>query len=324
MLQYLVVLLDDTSISYCHNDNECIESNLMPLDILRKGILFGMKENLMIQFVYPNYDIPQEYKEVIESIDHSNIMSTSFTDDADVIVMDGTSNIEACHFNYSTSLVLRLTKREFFEHSSIIESFVGTSRRLNIIIKDIESFIDEDYKKYKDILLSLNHTIVNLYKKGDRPQINLLTDRIMLDSMNNCGAGDTSICLAPDGNFYVCPAFYQVDSSKEYGLGRCKFSIGSLNEGVQIPNSNLYKLDFAPICCECDAFHCKRCIWLNRKLTYEVNTPGKQQCVVAHIERKASMALLKELQTKTSLFKDKNIKDIDYNDPFDKLLKMRY
>ena len=46
------------------------------------------------------------------------------------------------------------------------------------------------------------------YVQGGNPQLNLLTDRIMLDRMNNCNAGWESITLASDGKFYVCPAFY--------------------------------------------------------------------------------------------------------------------
>lgn len=52
MLQYLVILLDDTSVSFCHYSNPIKERRLMPLDILKKGILWAMKENLMIQFVF--------------------------------------------------------------------------------------------------------------------------------------------------------------------------------------------------------------------------------------------------------------------------------
>ena len=32
-----------------------------------------MKENLMIQYVYPDYELPKEYETVIESIDHKKI-----------------------------------------------------------------------------------------------------------------------------------------------------------------------------------------------------------------------------------------------------------
>jgi len=323
MLQYLVILLDDTSISYCHYDNQIKEKKLMPLDILREGILFGMKENLMIQFVYPEYDIPKEYSDLIETIDHSKIKPSTFTKEADVIVFDNVFSFKSHELEYSSSVVLRLSKNQLFDYSKLIGSLIGKVRRLNIVITDVESFNNADFQRYTEILDSWNDLIVNLYIKGERPQINLLTDRIMLDNMNNCGAGDTSISLAPDGHFYVCPAFYHIDKEKEYGLGKCKFTIGSLYEGVKIANSNLFKLDFSPICSECDAFHCKRCVWLNRKLTYEVNTPSKQQCVISHIERKSSIALLKEISKKTGLFSSKHIKELDYYDPFEKLLKSR-
>ena len=72
-LQYLVILLDDTSVAYCHADNPLKERNLMPIETLKKAILFGMKQNLMIQYVYPEYELPAEYDETIESIDNLKI-----------------------------------------------------------------------------------------------------------------------------------------------------------------------------------------------------------------------------------------------------------
>ncbi len=73
MLQYLVILLDDTSMAYCHAENPLKERNLMPLDMLKEAIFWAMKENLMVQYVYPNYELPDEYNEVIERIDHVKI-----------------------------------------------------------------------------------------------------------------------------------------------------------------------------------------------------------------------------------------------------------
>ena len=55
MIQYLVILLDDTSVSFCHYKNDRKKRNLIPLDTLKTGIIYAMKENLNIQFVYPNY-----------------------------------------------------------------------------------------------------------------------------------------------------------------------------------------------------------------------------------------------------------------------------
>ena len=55
MIQYIVILLDDTSVSFCHYSVERHEHRLIPLQTLRAGILYAMKENLNVQFVYPDY-----------------------------------------------------------------------------------------------------------------------------------------------------------------------------------------------------------------------------------------------------------------------------
>ena len=89
MVQYFIILLDDTAVSFCHYGNNRKERRLMPLETLKAGILYGMKENLNIQFVYPDYDLPEEYATVIESIDHSKIKPASKADGADVTVIDG-------------------------------------------------------------------------------------------------------------------------------------------------------------------------------------------------------------------------------------------
>ncbi len=51
-------------------------------------------------------------------------------------------------------------------------------------------------------------------------------------------------------------------------------------------------------------------------MTYEVNVPSRQQCLMAHVERNASMELLEEFH-KLGILKDKNIEPISYLDPFD-------
>ena len=88
MLKYLIILLDDTSTSYCHYENEKSERKLIALEDLKAGILFAMKENLMIQFVYPDYELPQEYKETIHAIDHSKIVPVGSAENGDVVVLN--------------------------------------------------------------------------------------------------------------------------------------------------------------------------------------------------------------------------------------------
>lgn len=329
MLQYLVILLDSTATSYCHYENTCHEKKLIPVEDLKQGIFYGMKENLMIQFVYPDYELPQEYKNVINTIDHSDIVSSSCEDDelrknADVIIYHDWVGIQFSSFDKDGIYTLRTNKEDLFDRYKLLKSIISSTRRLNVVITDIEKFTEEDFKKYKEVLEFLSDVLETCYVEGKSPQLNLLTDRMMLDGMNNCNAGNENITLALDGKFYVCPAFYfsgKCDGN-EQSLGEvCQkgYSIGSLKEGLDIKNPQLYKLDHAPICRKCDAYQCRRCVWLNRKTTCEVNTPSHEQCVVAHLERNTSRKLLNNIRKHGSFLSEhEEIKEIDYIDPFEK------
>lgn len=323
MVQYLIILLDDMSTSYCHYDGKTGTSNIISLEVLKSGILYAMKENLTIQLVYPDYELPQEYKETIDGIDHSDIVSSQCQDkalknQADIIVFNDWTNIDSYEFQNNTACVVRATKAELFERYLLLKDVILKIARLNIVITDVDTFTDEDFDTYKKLLTDLSEHIEKLYVDGKSPQLSILTDRMMLDKMNNCNAGWENITLAPDGKFYVCPAFYLADDDEDFGLGKTKYSIGDLENGLDIKNPQLYKLDHAPLCRNCDAFQCKRCVWLNRKTTYEVNTPSHEQCVVAHLERNASRELLVNIRKHGEFLPGKDeIKEIDYLDPFD-------
>jgi len=315
MIEYLIIQLDDMSTSYCHYENPKRKENLIALDTLKLGILFAMRENLMIQFVYPDYKLPHEYKESIESIDHSKIVPSHsrdeiLNDEADVVVFRDWTSFSLGKFEEGRSYVLRTTKTELFDKYLLVNDVLTKVTRLNIVITDVESFKEEDFVQYKHVLEELSKHLETLYVDGKTPQLNLLTDRMMLSTMNNCGAGETNITLAPNGRFYICPAFYYEDE---------KDFIGDLEHGVNIKNKQLYKLEYAPICRHCDAYQCKSCVWLNRKTTLEVNTPSHEQCVVAHLERNASKVLFDGIRKHGMFLQDYDIKEIDYLDPFEKI-----
>lgn len=301
MLQYLILLLDDTSTSFCHYTYPEKERRLIPIDVLKKGIRFGMMENLTIQYVYPDYKLPEEYVEVIESIDHSKIKP--FKEDADVLVLEGFADIDA-----EVPVVLRVCKEDLFAHGEKIIAMLDKTSRLSIVVTNVEKCMEDDFEKYKALLEKISQKVEQLYVAGKTPQINVLTDRMMLKEMNNCGAGDTNITLAPNGKFYVCPAFYYENDADD---------IGDLEHGLNLKNNQLYKFEYAPICRHCDAYQCRRCIWLNRKTTLEVNTPSHEQCVMAHLERNASRKLLLSIREHGIFLPEMDIKEINYLDPFD-------
>lgn len=303
MMQYLIILLDDTSVSYCHCDNPYNERRLINIEDLKASIFYAMKENLMIQFVYPDYDLSQEYIDVIDSIDHHDIKPVRCRE-ADVYVIDDIKN----EYMPQDVMILRVTKSQLFESFEEISNLLKVVKRLNVVITDLETMTDDCLGQYNVLLDKLSVIVKEEYLKGRAPQFNLLTDRMMIDTPNHCNAGVENITIAPNGKFYLCQAFYYSNPAD---------NAGDLASGLDIKNQQLLRLDHAPLCRHCDSYHCRRCIWLNRKTTLEVNTPSHEQCIVAHTERNASRRLLTSIREEGQFLQEMNIPEIDYLDPFD-------
>lgn len=323
MLQYLIIQLCDTSTSFCHYNNDKVKPHLISLDDLRDGVKFAMKQNLMIQFLYPDYELPVEYKNVINSIDHNDIVpstceDSSLRDNADIVVMSDWTALRYYDFRDDSIYVLRTSKNDLFDRFNFIKDVLKKVYRLNIVLTDIESFTDSDFKKYNKILSGLADEVAESFINESGVQLNVLTDRIVLSRMNNCEAGNSHLTLTPDGKLYVCPAFYtehRVNHDEKYP--EYDFCLGKPQSEVTIPNANLYKLEYSPLCRTCDAYHCKRCVWLSKKLTQEVNTPSHEQCVISHLERNMSRGLLDKIRNSNESLSAIEIPEITYLDPFD-------
>lgn len=300
MLKYLIIILDDSSVSYCHYSNR-VDRKLISIEDLTSGIIWAMKENLMVQMVYPEYELPKEYLSLIDSVDHIDIKPIA--KDADVSIINGIDELLKSE-NLQSHVILRLSISELINNVSAI----GHYSELNIVLTDIDKTDESTLDAYRQAMLSLSDIVCDRMCHGEKVAINILTDRLSLSSMNNCNAGGESLTLAPDGRFYVCPAFYYDND----------YSIGTPKDGLDIKNPNLYKLSHAPICRDCDAYHCKRCIWLNHKMTREVNTPSHEQCVISHHERLASRLLQENLAKAGIKNTGAIISEIKYNDPFEK------
>lgn len=304
MLTYLIILLDDSSTSYCHYEMNRKEHRLISIEDLKAGIVWAMKENLNIQFVYPDYELPEAYKEAIESIDHTKIKPLGQADEADVIVLKSWED----EVPEGATCIIHSSRQELAGHIVTLKEWLGRLARLNVVLTDVETFTDKEIDSYKQTLESIADIVVEMYQTGKSVQLNLLTDRLILKEMNNCHAGVNNITLAPNGKFYLCPAFYHEDGSQ---------SVGDITTGLDIRNQQLLQLDHAPICRVCDAYHCRRCVWMNGRLTGDMNTPSHQQCVVAHIERNASCYLQRKLEEAGIQLRDSQpIKEQKELDPF--------
>ena len=87
MLQYLVILLSDKSVPFCHYENKNT-GNLLSLNGLKDALRFSMLENLSVQYVFPEGGLPAEYLSVIEEVENVKIMpaNSPYADKADVLI----------------------------------------------------------------------------------------------------------------------------------------------------------------------------------------------------------------------------------------------
>lgn len=309
MMKFLIILLDGNCPSYCTYEKSEVQDGLMPIEILIKGIHYALIENLYVQVVYPDYALNEEYMAVLDSVDKICMASVQSqnANSADVFVVEHWEDLPQLKCNSEGTYILRSSKISLFEQYELLIEFIKKVRRVNLVLTDIDTFTDDDFSRYKVILRDISDSIGNRFQKdGILSEVNVLTDRITLEQMNNCNAGIDSITLAPDGNFYVCPAFYYEEKP-----------VGNIYSGLCIKNQQLLMIDNAPICSQCDSYQCKRCVWLNKKTTLEINTPSHEQCVVSHIERNASRELLIRLK-ESGYQTDSKIKRIEYMDPFEK------
>lgn len=310
MLKYLVIQLADDSTSYCHFNNDAVSEQFMPIDTLKAAIRFGMVENLNIQFVYPKRALPVGYSDVVETIDHTKIMPAGAAeiDKADIVVYNSIAELDDSVLHPLGIVILRINRQEITELPRIYNSINGKCNRLNVVITDIDKFVDGDFDTYKNVLMTIGAVVKEESVNKTCTQLNLINDRMLLQAMNNCNAGNESITLMPNGKFYPCAGFYFDNPDEDFG---------DLSRGVAVKNMHLFKLANSPICRNCDAYQCRRCVWLNRRTTLEVNTPSRQQCVVAHLERNESGKILTEIRKNIDYAPGVSVQEIDYLDPFD-------
>jgi len=309
MLKYLVILLSDDAVSYCHYDSSS-QKSLMSLDDLKESIFYAMKENLSIQYILPEQRVPEDYQNVMRDMPGYLVSSATgeMVEFADVIVHNEIETFEADTFDGDAARILRITKDSLYDSLDVIKDKLHFGKKISIVLTDINKFKEQDFVKYHRVMNDLVDATLECLKKGINVQLNTITDRLVLTEMNNCNAGVECITVAPNGKFYLCPAFYYESQDN---------SVGDPQNGLEIKNSQLLKLQYAPLCRRCDAYQCRRCVWLNRYTTLELNTPSHEQCVVSHIERNASRDLMQKAREVGNFLPGRQIPEIDYLDPFD-------
>ena len=319
-MKYLLVPIDRSSVSFCYYENPFVGSDPEPIpgEILQRAVDYAQAHALTVNFLYGRTDPPVSHRSIIESVNHAKIvplpLAKMYPDSIVVIESREIEEAATAGLDQERNVIVRLGSERLPQLATTLPLLFGAFQRLTLCLTGLESITEEELEVYGQQLLILSGVAAELYHRGHVFELNVLSDRMILDKMRNCGAGIEHLTVGPDGRMYLCPGFLYDNP----GL-----SVGNLIDGIQIPNSELLRLDHAPMCSVCDAYHCKRCFYLNKKLTLEINTPSRQQCMGSHKERNTAAQFLTLLQDMPAFSVMKPIPAIDHLDPFEVLDRLK-
>ena len=302
MISHLIAVVAQNAPSFCHYAEMPITDTaprLMPYPVLDALLQWSNQRNIAVNFLQGSDPLPPEHDAAIEHAGHPRIVPIALADryPAAVIVAGPPDYPFLTELAPSDArvLILRARAADLPQLPDLIATALPRSRRLNLLLERPDEFGEKDLSAYRTSLASIAETLREHYLDGRARELSVLSDRLMLSQPNDCGAGERHVTVGTDGQFYLCPAFFHA-RDQEYVSG--DFETGPLDR-----NPELFCRDRAPICRECDAFQCKRCLYLNREATLEINTPSREQCVVAHLEREASIRLRHLLVRENEIFR---------------------
>lgn len=300
-LKYVNFITSDNITPHCGYQATEKGYDEMPGDVLEKGIRFCKENNLVPMFLGKcNHNLCEDKDHFFELLSaneqHPQNNFISIFDNCIDSAGEG-----------SDVTILLVDK----EHIGDIFSFcAGLSKykvRTNLFIQDLQNWGEDDIAEYDAQIVLLRELIEGCINEGRNYHINILSDFVYLQKPRDCGAGTTSVALAPNGKFYICPAFY-FESEDNY--------IGNLTEGIKSIDKKFRLRSLSPICSYCDISNCSRCLYLNKKLTNELHIPPKVLCRINSIHRREAEKLKGFMAGKGLLPLDNKDRT---EDPFDRI-----
>lgn len=311
--KHLYFIMADDAVECCsYNSNNTSEIS-MSKDVAQHGLEFCEKN------FYKPVILNSKSQDRILNLDNLSDISRIELSQKDIelpysnydkyVVIDPE---EIDEFQGNEIVLLNVYEESFPKLAQMVTKLLPMSQRINIIFKF--EFDEKLANIYKQQLEEITVQIISYLKQKEFKEINVLTDRLFLNEMNNCNCGVDNYALAPNGKIYICPAFY-FNMPEEY--------VGDIETGIIKHNmENMLSLSNSPLCTRCDAYQCNRCVLLNRKYTREFNVPGAAQCIKSHVERNASMELLKILRRENIQYgADIEIRPINYSDPIEGIIE---
>lgn len=273
--KYLYILTGKNMPRYCQYNNDYDNGAVMSSYILDIAEQFCINNNF-IPVIVGDMEIDYPHYAIRKNVSNDTPFQVIVAEDKDCNVFE--VEIGTLIYNVDTNSVKYLSE-------SVVE-LLRHVQRINILISDMSVWSENECTEYKKQLISLSEELILLRKNNIIKSINVLDDIMYRVDHFGCGVGENSFALAPNGKIYLCPAFYFDDINN---------SIGSLEDKVLNYNQQLFTMEKAVLCKECDNFQCLRCAFINKQMTGQVNISPEIQCRIRSTERNIAKDYQKKL-----------------------------
>lgn len=300
---YLYIMTSDDVTPHCNYRNPRPSGATMGDSVFAQSLEFCQQNDFLPVFL----GIPSSGGEPVESVSIVAAEAERGPGGSIPVFDNGTAGASTGGEN-AVLLVDRAHLGDLRRHFA---ELVLTHGRVNIILEELEAWGDGQLALYEAELRQVAATVRRCYEDGRPVEVNVLTDLWHLTDICDCGAGENSFAVAPNGKIYLCPAFYFADPDD---------AVGTLETGIRVPNPRLLEARNSPYCRSCDVYSCRRCKFLNKSLTGEVGIPSRIQCLVSHLERKVSMELQHALVREELIRPANAIGPVWYAEPMERVL----
>ncbi len=290
--KHIYILQSEDYVSYCEYNNQNI---ILDNEIKTDGILKSLKycrDNFFSpilvhsknNFNFVNNDRYMNYNMM-------HVIPAKFINEATIA---GLKNIVPVYdidslnyYNYGVAnIIFNIEANNIGNLGACIIKLFEQTRRIDLNLHNTDKSFDEVL--YKIQLEKISDYIEQYYLQcGEIKELNILTDLLFIDKYDNCMAGEKTYIISPDDKIYTCCAVYSNENQN---------NIGDIKEGITIKyDKKLYEIDNSNLCRFCDCYHCKNCVYTNKKFTKEVNVSPSFICRKSHIEKIVSKDLFDKL-----------------------------
>lgn len=305
--RYIQVMTSDKVTPHCNYRNINNMNNIMDNTTIDKAIKFGIDNGYEIAFLgQPPKEFNFKNPSIMYLVDESE--DKIHNKDQYITIYNNKVKKEE---EVAGNNILLISKDNLDNLYELIKKLIKNSERINVILQDTVDWTEKELMKYGIELDKVIRLIEGEYENENYVEVSVLTDRIYYERHQNCTNGFNTFTLAPNGKFYVCPAFY---------FNNPKDSIGDLDSGIETGLKNQMDIKNSLICDNCDAYQCKACKFENKQATEEYLIPSKIQCLISTLERNKAKDLHESLKKLDEKFEDVLISKIEYKDPMELVL----